>query len=721
MTTGPRRAEGSTDADAMVEVEVPLLATRKRRGDLAAALDEKAEAMRVSARGIALADLSAAYARAWLAQTEAELREEDIEVVDDWLAATERRVEAGADPPYESILIAGERDRAMLDLLAARREVELAWGELARLSAIAESSQPVDLATLPGARDGDATLEGSSETVLAGIDARRELIALLARAHTAAASSRWAIAGDAGREGDERLARVGFAYRFPLGGERASIAELERAAEAAAAGEAAADRGEVRARLAAARTALAATGPGLGGRRLRSGAARSRRPYRRRQGTRIGGAAAAPSAPRSRARARAGRGLTRPGPRRALLSRRRQPAMKAAITSPVALLLALLAPFTLTSCGARSSEEPHAEHDEGHAAEEDHGDVHTDAEENGNGVPLEGVRGVSFAAVNPPVEEGVWYPAEAEAAADERAMLTSPVGGVVIAIKAAPGREVGAGAPLLTVRSPELAELAAAVLETEAERAQAATEVAREERLARANAGAARELEAAKTALAVAEAESGRGAVGARGTRHSGRSGQADPRRARPLSRSRRGVRRAGRRGGRLPGSASGCSRPRAHRWCASSCRSPVLRPGSRTPRPWCGAATARPGRARVEGLPASLTAETRRLTYHLRIEGDEPPYPGTPLEARVPLPPGIVVPQDAVQQIEGQWGIFVIEGDGAHAQARFAPIRRGPELGGDVIVLEGVEPGQRIATEGAYLLKALALKRSGGGEAHAH
>src|SRR5688572_28133321 len=222
VTTGPRRAEGSTDADAMVEVEVPLLATRQRRSDLAAALDEKAEAVRLSARGIALADLSAAYARAWLAQTEAKLREEDIAVVDDWLAATERRVEAGADPPYESILIAGERDRALLDLLAARREVELAWGELARWSAIAESSQPVDIATLPGAREAGAALEESGKAVFSGIEARRELIALLARARTAAASSRWAIAGDAGREGDERLARVGFAYRFPLGGERAS-------------------------------------------------------------------------------------------------------------------------------------------------------------------------------------------------------------------------------------------------------------------------------------------------------------------------------------------------------------------------------------------------------------------------------------------------------------------------------------------------------------------
>ena len=45
-----------------------------------------------------------------------------------------------------------------------------------------------------------------------------------------------------------------------------------------------------------------------------------------------------------------------------------------------------------------------------------------------------------------------------------------------------------------------------------------------------------------------------------------------------------------------------------------------------------------------------------------------------------------------------------------------------GPELGGDVVVLAGLTPGQRIATSGAYLLKALVLKQAGGGEeGHAH
>ena len=51
----------------------------------------------------------------------------------------------------------------------------------------------------------------------------------------------------------------------------------------------------------------------------------------------------------------------------------------------------------------------------------------------------------------------------------------------------------------------------------------------------------------------------------------------------------------------------------------------------------------------------------------------------------------------------------------------RFAPVRRGAELGGDVLVLDGVETGQIVATEGAYLLRSLYLKLSGGGEAHEH
>jgi cobalt-zinc-cadmium efflux system membrane fusion protein len=342
-----------------------------------------------------------------------------------------------------------------------------------------------------------------------------------------------------------------------------------------------------------------------------------------------------------------------------------------------------------------------------------------DATGDGDRVPLAGVRGVSFDVVSPPVEEGVWYPGEAMASEDERAMLTSPIEGIVAAIRVPPGREVPAGTPLVTVRSPELAALSAALLTSSATRRQAASEVAREERLAASGAGAPRELDAARTALAVAEAEeaAARLALESRGidASHAGASLEVRaPYRGRVASLEvvvGEGV-SSGQRLGMFETAR------------ASLVRLELPLPGPSTWTPGV-TTTARRGDGktwplRVEGLPGSLSPQTRRLTYRLRLEGGaeaELPYPGTPVEVRVPLPSGIVVPQDAVQQIEGQWGVFVVAGD----DARFQPIRRGPELGGDVIVLEGLAPGERIAIEGAYLLKALALKRSGGGEAHAH
>jgi cobalt-zinc-cadmium efflux system membrane fusion protein len=361
----------------------------------------------------------------------------------------------------------------------------------------------------------------------------------------------------------------------------------------------------------------------------------------------------------------------------------------------------------------------HGEHGDEHGAEESHAPesdaFHESAAEAGS-IALDGVRGVSFAEVAGPVEEGVWYPGEAIPDADERSMLTAPVAGVVTAIRVAPGREVAQGAALLVLRSPELAELAAKVLETRALREQAATEVAREERLAAADAGAARELEAARAALRVAEAQASAAALAleARGV---------------PFDVARATLQVRAPFGGRVAdydvlvgeAVAAGQKLGLFETANATVVQLELPLPGPST---WKqGAETVvRRGDGKswpavVEGLPASLTPATRRLTYRLRLVGDEPPYPGTPLEARVPLPPGIVVPQDAVQQIEGQWGVFAVEDE----VARFHPIRRGPELGGDVIVLEGLEPGQRIATEGAYLLKALALKRAGGGAAHAH
>lgn len=240
--------------------------------------------------------------------------------------------------------------------------------------------------------------------------------------------------------------------------------------------------------------------------------------------------------------------------------------------------------------------------------------------------------------------------------------------------------------------------------------------MAREERLARAGAGAARELEAARAALSVAEAAETAAslALEARGVTP-GRAGATVTVRAPRRGQVAKYSILAGQ--GVETGQELGLFELGSGSLVSVELALPV-------PRGWTPGAETTVRRsdgqswtARVEGLPTSLSAETRRLTYRLRLMRADPPFPGTPLEVRVPLPQGIVVPQDAIQQIEGTWGVFVAAAD----QAVFRPVRRGPELGGDVIVLEGLTTGERIAIEGAYLLKALLLKESGEGDGHAH
>jgi cobalt-zinc-cadmium efflux system membrane fusion protein len=121
--------------------------------------------------------------------------------------------------------------------------------------------------------------------------------------------------------------------------------------------------------------------------------------------------------------------------------------------------------------------------------------------------------------------------------------------------------------------------------------------------------------------------------------------------------------------------------------------------------------------RARVVGVPAALGEETRRLTFRLSLAGGPFPLPGKPVEVRVPFASGVILPQAALQQIEGVWGVFVRDGE----RASFRLVRRGLELGSDVLLLDGVAPGEEVVAGGAYLLKSTWLKARSGGDPHDH
>lgn len=256
---GPRRGEsGESEADLGVGIDLPLLAGRGSRAELAAILERVEHPLVAGSRAIAAADLVAAFVDVWLAQSSAEVRELDLSAAEEWLVAARRRVEAGADPPYEPVLVAGERDRALVELVAVRRELELAWGGLAALADVGPAPREVTLEGLPGAAPQPAAEDGVAG---GSIGAREQLAVGLARLRGSSARSRWSLAGEVATEGDERLAHVGVAYRIPLRGERSAIELEQAAAETQATREAETARAALRARLAAARPALAAASP----------------------------------------------------------------------------------------------------------------------------------------------------------------------------------------------------------------------------------------------------------------------------------------------------------------------------------------------------------------------------------------------------------------------------------------------------------------------------
>jgi cobalt-zinc-cadmium efflux system membrane fusion protein len=71
-----------------------------------------------------------------------------------------------------------------------------------------------------------------------------------------------------------------------------------------------------------------------------------------------------------------------------------------------------------------------------------------------------------------------------------------------------------------------------------------------------------------------------------------------------------------------------------------------------------------------------------------------------------------VVVPQDAVQTVDGHPSVFVAESGG-----RFSPrpVVLGAEEGGLVEVTSGVASGERIAVKGGFALKSEWLEASGG------
>jgi cobalt-zinc-cadmium efflux system membrane fusion protein len=77
-----------------------------------------------------------------------------------------------------------------------------------------------------------------------------------------------------------------------------------------------------------------------------------------------------------------------------------------------------------------------------------------------------------------------------------------------------------------------------------------------------------------------------------------------------------------------------------------------------------------------------------------------------------------LAVPAAALQRVGERWLAFVPTGN---YEYEMRPVGRGRDLGNDVEVVSGLKEGETVVVEGAFLLKAEAEKRAGGGDEHGH
>jgi len=221
LSAGPRTSTvAPSTTDQSVELDLPLFLSLGIRRRLETSLGQADPALRGASRIEARFHLRQAYLDAWLTERLLHLREADLATVRVWLRAAQARLEAGADAGFQVSLVEGEALRAEADLDEARRQRLNAWAGLRTVADVPGTpvllADPGDPLTL--SMDGlQARFEASA--LRKAIQSRLDLEERALRHQEALATSRWSLRGSYAREGEERIGKVGLAYRFSRPGE----------------------------------------------------------------------------------------------------------------------------------------------------------------------------------------------------------------------------------------------------------------------------------------------------------------------------------------------------------------------------------------------------------------------------------------------------------------------------------------------------------------------
>jgi len=350
------------------------------------------------------------------------------------------------------------------------------------------------------------------------------------------------------------------------------------------------------------------------------------------------------------------------------------------------------------------SNEEHGE--EGHSEEE--GGKETEASEGALQISEEQIEAssIEIEAVQFGAATELVFPATVAAAPNASARIDARASGVVRSVNRTLGDYVRRGEAIARIESADAAGLASQVATARARVNELSALYDRERRLFEANVTARQDLEAAQANLQVARSELSRAqaAASAAGVSGDGRSlavtspisGQIT---AAPI----------------VLGSYVSAGEEMFQIVNASGLQVQVALPASDAARIKPGdEATLELGEdreigGRVRSVTPALDPESRSATAIISLANAVPGLqPGAFLQARI-RPSGetdataISVPEAAVQMVEGREVVFVRTQTGFQA----TPVVTGSRSGGRITIVSGLQEGQRIATENAFLLKA--------------
>jgi membrane fusion protein (multidrug efflux system) len=127
------------------------------------------------------------------------------------------------------------------------------------------------------------------------------------------------------------------------------------------------------------------------------------------------------------------------------------------------------------------------------------------------------------------------------------------------------------------------------------------------------------------------------------------------------------------------------------------------------------GTADSTPVPARIVAIDARIDPTTRNAMVRARIDDAHlAPAPGASVRVLVPAGPermAVVVPVSALRKGPGGDHVFVLAtGRDGKTRASLRRVTAGPVLGDDVVILDGLSAGERVAASGSFKLRESAL-----------